>query len=109
MKNIILKARFSTLSHNAEKHIRKHYKEFGFESRESFSLEKIITTARHITKKAKRVFTHKTESNEVLIFYDGTFIVMVDTKTNAIKTMFEVIYEEYVKRKLQRNYWQDIK
>lgn len=104
MREIIQRARHANLSQNVEKHIRKHYKDFGFESREEFTREKIIKIAQRISKTATHMFLHQSKYGDAIIFFDGQHILIVDRERNSIKAIFAVIDEEYIRRKLQRNF-----
>jgi len=108
VKNIIIKAQFATLSLSSEKHIRKHHKEFGFEERESFSKEHILKIVRRVCKQAERIFLHNSKLGNVIIFYSKQVLLIIDTEKNAIKTMFVLNDNEYIKRKLERKFWIEI-
>ena len=96
------------LSNNTEQHIRKHYREFGYKERNSFTREKIIEQANSIVNNAVRVFQHRTKHDDALIFYDGIALLIVSVPEHSIKTMFVLNEKEYLKRKLERNYWKEI-
>jgi len=98
-------ARRARLSRNAERHIRKHFNEFGFKSPRDFSRRKILRLVNEVTRKYTRAFYEPDEDDAAIILLRSEILLIVDVQRQLIKTMFVVVDREYVTRKLRRGIW----
>lgn len=96
------------LSHNTQKHIQKHYHEFGFQTPKQFSREEILRLAEAIIASADRMFTHQSQHENALIFLHNDALLIIDAKKYTIKTMFKISNHDYIGLKLRRKFWIEI-
>ncbi len=91
------------LSRNAEKHIRKHYKEFGFKKPVEFTRGEILLIARNIVDHCDDVFEEV--SGDARIFFSQERILIVSGIKNSVRTMYVLNEKDYLERKIAQRKW----
>ncbi len=108
-KEAVLKiSRSLRLSRNREKHIRKHCFEFGFEQPEQFTKDEMLAIARRVVEAPTRIFRDTESLEGVLIFLQGSVVVIISATQKWIKTLFALRDIEFVNRRLERKKWIEI-
>lgn len=108
MSRRLLAASRMHLSKKAEKHVRKHYREFGFSERSAFTREAILQTAKDVLVHADEVFDDLQSGNSALIFVRNEAVLVLSERKHSIRTLFVLDSRAFIERRIARGKWKRI-